>query len=190
MTKGLFDTKLATQLHNNVLPLVALAAFSIHTFYAIRLAFKRWQIWDSFGKYLLIIVYVVFIAGFLYLHIWYTKTIAKETTVKTQTQVQDQEKEDDTEETKTISPSTVPPETTTAPAKVLNAAVVAQHKSSGDCWIILSNVVYDISSYTHSGPQDHIYCGEDNTSALSSVHGSRYSSYFNSYKVGSIGSNY
>ncbi len=193
MTKGLFDTRLATQLHNKVLPLVVLTAFSIHTFYAIRLAFKRWQIWDSFGKYLLILVYVIFIAGFLYLHFWYTKSLTKMTTTNVQTQNQEETSDDNDEKVKTTTPEVTTPNqstTPTTPAKVLTTSVVAQHNSSGDCWIILSSVVYNISSYTHSGPQDHIYCGEDNTSALSSVHGSRYSSYFSSYKVGSIGASY
>lgn len=188
MTKGLFDTKLATQLHNNILPLVVLTSFSIHTFYAIRLALKRWQIWDSFGKYLLVLVYFIFIAGFLYLHFWYTKSLTNASTSKVQTQTQITG--NDVEKTDTTTAEATTPGVTTAPTKTLTTTVVAQHNKSGDCWIILSGMVYDVSNYTHSGPQSHIYCGEDNTTALTSVHGSRYSSYFNSYKIGSLGSSY
>ncbi|MEI7690210.1 MAG: cytochrome b5-like heme/steroid binding domain-containing protein [bacterium] len=194
MTKGIIDTRLATQLHNTVLPLIVLTSFSIHTFYAIRLAFKRWRIWDSFGKYLLVLVYLIFITVFLYVNFWYAKTAAKTTnTNKAQAQITEKDDESADAASKSTVPNTNTTPTQTPPAtqaKVLTASVVAQHNNSNDCWIILSNIVYDVSSYTHSGPQSHILCGEDNTSVLSSVHGSRYSSYFSSYKVGALGSTY
>jgi len=194
MTKGIIDTKLATQLHNSILPLIVLTAFTVHTFYAIRLAFKRWGIWDSFGKYLLVLVYLIFITGFLYVNFWYTKAVTKATnTTKTQVQSQTTKKDDESEDEgqKTTVPTTnTTPTSSATQTKTLTTGVVSQHSSSGDCWIILSNIVYDVSNYAHSGPQSHILCGEDNTSALSNVHGSRYTSFFSSYKVGTIGSPY
>ncbi len=75
------------------------------------------------------------------------------------------------------SPGTSSNATSSTPTPVATpsgytAAQVAAHNSQGNCWIIVSGVVYDLSSYRHSGPQSHISCGGDNTSALTSAHGS------------------
>ena len=184
MTKGIIDTKLAIAIHNNILPLIALVAFTVHTFYAIRLTFLRWKIWNSFGKYLLIFIYLVLILGFLYVDLWYKKPVLN---VDSKTQSQEQSK---ATESGTAAPSSSAAPTVTTDNKLLTTAVVAQHNTPGDCWIVLSEVVYDVTSYMHSGPQDHILCGKDNTSALTSIHGTRYSSYFDSYKIGTMGSTY
>jgi len=84
------------------------------------------------------------------------------------------------------------PQTSTPPPAVavatLTSAVVSQHNSSNDCWIILAGSVYDISSYTHSGGSSHIQCGTDQDSALSRAHGAAYAAYFSSYLVGVLGS--
>ncbi len=70
----------------------------------------------------------------------------------------------------------------------LTAALVAQHNTSGNCWIILSGYVYNISSYSHSGGASHIGCGTDQTAAIHAKHGSQYDSYFSSFGVGALGS--
>jgi len=49
MTKGIIDTVTAARIHNSALPLVILAAFIIHSFLSIRLAFIRWKIWNKFS---------------------------------------------------------------------------------------------------------------------------------------------
>ena len=90
-----------------------------------------------------------------------------------------------TKSTTTPSPAPVVPAKTT-----LTPTEVKKHSSNSDCWIILSNVVYNITPYinNHTGGTGHIQCGADQTTAIGDAHGSKFNSYFSSYKVGNIGS--
>lgn len=53
---------------------------------------------------------------------------------------------------------------------ILTAVAVAQHKTSADCWLIVSNKIYNVSSYplAHPGGAQAIlnYCGADATAAF------------------------
>jgi cytochrome b involved in lipid metabolism len=53
---------------------------------------------------------------------------------------------------------------------ILTAAEVAKHKTTSDCWLIISNKVYDVSGYLriHPGGASTIspYCGKDGTTAF------------------------
>lgn len=71
MTKGLIDKSLANSLHLNYLAIITLIAFSVHTFWAVHLAFKRWRIWNNLSKAILLIFYVAFIGFFLYVGFFY-----------------------------------------------------------------------------------------------------------------------
>lgn len=89
------------------------------------------------------------------------------------------------------TPKTTTPVTPTTPAKTtLTAAVVAQHNTKSNCWIILSGVVYNLSTYNHSGGASHISCGTDQTAAIHSQHGTKFDSYFSGLglTIGALGS--
>lgn len=79
MTKGIIDRGLATSLHLNWLGAIGLVAFVIHTFWAIRLSFCRWKIWNVLTKIILIIFYLLLILFFLYLQFFYKKTASVQT---------------------------------------------------------------------------------------------------------------
>jgi len=72
---------------------------------------------------------------------------------------------------------------------------VAKHNTSSDCWMIISNGVYSLSSYlsAHPGGASTIisYCGQDGTIAFDSKGNSGHSSFAHSllaqYFVGQIG---
>ena len=57
----------------------------------------------------------------------------------------------------------------------LSANEVAKHTSSSDCWMIISNSVYDITSYLpqHPGGTRQVtpYCGTDGTTAFATQGG-------------------
>jgi cytochrome b involved in lipid metabolism len=72
-------------------------------------------------------------------------------------------------------------------SKTLTTAEVAKHNTGGNCWIILSGYVYNVSSYGHSGGSGHIACGRDNTSALLARHPSSYIGYLSPFRIGKIG---
>lgn len=72
---------------------------------------------------------------------------------------------------------------------------VAKHNTSIDCWMVISNNVYSLSSYlsSHPGGASTIisYCGQDGTVAFDSKGNSGHSSFAHSllaqYLVGQIG---
>ncbi len=101
--------------------------------------------------------------------------------------------------------SNTPSQTTPAPGQTANPGVktvtaseVAQHSSANDCWIIISNKVYDVSSYlrSHPGGEGAItpYCGKEATRAFETKdlggggqdHSSRAYSHLNSIYVADL----
>ncbi len=84
------------------------------------------------------------------------------------------------------------------PGSTLSTAAVSTHNTPDDCWLIISNTVYNISSYLvmHPGGVDVItpYCGRDGTNAFNTKdvnpgrgHSSYAQSLLGSYTVGSLG---
>jgi cytochrome b involved in lipid metabolism len=53
---------------------------------------------------------------------------------------------------------------------VLRSAEIAKHNSGGDCWLVIENKVYDVTSYldSHPGGPDIIirHCGQESTQAF------------------------
>jgi len=79
----------------------------------------------------------------------------------------------------------------------LNSSTVASHSTSSDCWVTISNGIYNLTNYlvSHPGGVGAItpYCGKDGTTAFQTRGGnSRHSNYayslLNNYLVGSLGS--
>jgi cytochrome b involved in lipid metabolism len=68
------------------------------------------------------------------------------------------------------------PAVKTPPIAQITAAVVAEHNTPGDCWLIINNVVYAVTDYiaNHPGGETHItdYCGKDATTAFETKGGS------------------
>ena len=78
MTKGIIDERLASNLHSNILTPIGLIAFSIHTFFAIRLSLVRWRKWNSASLASLVLIYSGFIVIFAYIGFFYQKPAAVE----------------------------------------------------------------------------------------------------------------
>lgn len=103
-----------------------------------------------------------------------------------------------------INAPTADPETMPVPAAVnptpvtltLNATTVAQHNTVDDCWLIISNAVYEVTAYLsrHPGGRAIIvpYCGMDATNAFGTQAGKGSHSSFAvselaSLKIGTLG---
>jgi len=71
MTKGIIDSSLARSLHFEWLGAIGLAAFSFHTFWAIHLALMRHKIWNIWTKIFLMAIYLILIAGAIYVGAFY-----------------------------------------------------------------------------------------------------------------------
>lgn len=71
---------------------------------------------------------------------------------------------------------TASPSPTAGGSVVLNAATVAKHATSTDCWSIINGKVYDLTSWVtgHPGGSSFIVgiCGIDGTAAYTGQHGS------------------
>ncbi|MCX6723989.1 MAG: cytochrome b5-like heme/steroid binding domain-containing protein [Candidatus Staskawiczbacteria bacterium] len=77
----------------------------------------------------------------------------------------------------------------------ITKAEVAKHNSANDCWTIVSNKVYDVTSLIpiHSGGPDKIiaYCGKDATTAFNTrngkgPHSQKAQDALNNYYVGNL----
>jgi cytochrome b involved in lipid metabolism len=85
--------------------------------------------------------------------------------------------------------------TQTSTQLVLTASEVAKHSTANDCWMIISNNVYNLTSYVgHPGGSTYVpYCGKDGTQGYDTKgnRGSGHSSYADSllasYLVGAVG---
>jgi hypothetical protein len=91
-----------------------------------------------------------------------------------------------------VANSTVPNGT------VLSLLEISEHNSTSSCWIIISNNVYDVTTYLSSHPPGALlitpYCGSDATTAFDTKagrgqpHSSRADALLNNYLLGSVGS--
>ena len=76
--------------------------------------------------------------------------------------------------------------------KTFTSAQVSAHKSSSNCWLIISNQVYDVTSYIpkHPGGQGTIipYCGTDATQAFTVdvPHSARAGNLLSNYFIGNL----
>lgn len=106
--------------------------------------------------------------------------------------------EEDTEDEDTSKTPTPPSKPTTpVPSKtILTKALVSQHSSPSDCWIIVTDKVYSVAGYIsmHPGGRTAItsQCGKDATSAFTSrggtgKHSSSAWSLLNTFLVGALG---
>lgn len=73
ITKGIFNIQVVTNIHNKILPPIVIITFTLHAWYAIHLAFKRWKIWNNFSAILLAMFFILFVVFFSYLQYFYQK---------------------------------------------------------------------------------------------------------------------
>lgn len=166
---------LSMYFHNIFLPLVFIPLFFIHSLCGTILAIHRQQwirnkkAWQIAAGILWVGTLVVF--GVLY---FIPSPGAKTPAPKTQNN-------------------------TVTGATTLTLSEVQKHNTQSDCWIIINNKVYDLTSYfgIHPGGNSVIapYCGTDGTNAFNTKDRTRaqsHSSYANSlldsYYIGDVGS--
>ncbi len=147
ITKGIIDTKIAANLHSNILAPIGLIAFAIHTFFALRLALMRWRKWNRASLASLVLIYLGFIIFFAYIGFFYQKptfTIKNDATQTT---------DEPTEKTFTLA------ELTEYDGKNGNPAYVA-----------VDGIVYDVSTvFANSTHYGHL-AGQELTTAFYSRH--------------------
>jgi cytochrome b involved in lipid metabolism len=101
-----------------------------------------------------------------------------------------------TSSTNSSKPSFTTVNTSTKPATVLNMTEVVKHNKRSDCYIVINNKVYDITSYFGSHPGGNSImaatCGTDATQAYDtkggngSPHSSRAANLLANYYLGNL----
>lgn len=158
MTKGIITNSLAIQIHNKILPPIAIAAFTIHAWYAIHLAFKRWQIWNVFTKIFLTLFFLGFVGYFGYLNYFYV-----EPTVESNSIASTNDSASDDSSTVTTSEPTTKTFTSTELAKY-------DGKNGQPAYIAVDGKVYDVSSLFINGVHRGCYAGQDLSSEFHDEH--------------------
>ena len=154
MTKGVLDANFAKLIHIDILSYIIMISFVIHTGFATYLALKRLNFWNTIGKTIWILFYLIFIIFIVYVESFYLENNA----IK---------KADQTP----IAPTTVANTATgdisntqtTAIEKIFTATELAKYdgKNGNPAYVAVDGVVYDMSTvfkngthYTHVAGQD------------------------------------
>ena len=156
MTKGIIGQSFASKLHLSYLIYVVLISFATHTSFAIHLAFKRWRIWDGFGKWFLILFYILFISSFVYVDRFYQP-----------------KKENESESTKTVNSTISNQNSVTNPSlKEFTTTELALNdgKNSNPAYVAVDGSVYDLTAVFQNGYHFSHFAGKDLTGAFYSQH--------------------
>jgi len=175
MTKGFIDPQLASQLHLNYLTYIIAFAFVGHSAFAIHLAFKRWQMWNSVSASILFLFYILLIGGLIYIDRFYVKPVVKEPNTSTSTATPSKEIEDENEiilPTKTLNNYT--PEVTPQSSlkKTFTLSDLAQYNGQNGkpAYVAVDGSVYDLTSlFGSKGHYSHL-AGLELTNAFYSQH--------------------
>jgi predicted heme/steroid binding protein len=153
MTKGLIPAEIAVRLHNNLLPLLAMFFFVIHTSYAIHLALKRWRIWNVFTKTFLILAYVAFLVGFVYVDRFYQKSVTPSATNTTSTNLKYEDDDEDGLVVTNPTNSGINNTQANTTAKTFTLSELAQYDglNGRSPYVAVDGVVYDMTGVFTSG---------------------------------------
>jgi len=175
MTKGLISTKLAGDLHLSWLTYFVLMSFVVHTAFATYLALKRWGVWQSYGKYLWLIFYTLFIFGFVYVDRVYIRPIDENTSPSTvSTTTPASTSTTPSTSTTTTGISTTDTTSVSTETKTFNAATLAEYngKNGQLSYVAVSGKVYDVSDLFINGEHRGCSAGQDVTTYFGSEHSS------------------
>ncbi|MDO8507306.1 MAG: cytochrome b5 domain-containing protein [bacterium] len=172
---------LSTYLHNIFLPLVFAPLFFIHSLCGTFMAIKRQQ-WIKNKKVWQIGASILWFGALAVLGVLYfvQPPQAKNSAAKSQ------------------NSSASQPATSASPAQTLTLVEISKHNSQSDCWMIIDNKVYNLTSYCmmHPGGGSGItsYCGADGTNAFNTKdksnpksHSSYATGLLDSYYIGDVG---
>lgn len=163
MTKGIISQDLASKLHLSVLTYIILAAFVVHTAYAIRLAFIRWRFWNVAGKTIWWAFYVLFISLFIFIDRFYSPPQnSGQTTANGVEAVA----------VNTVAAASSITTTPTNSTKIFNSTELAKYdgKNGTPAYVAVDGLVYDLTSVFQDGYHFGHVAGRDLTNAFYSRH--------------------
>lgn len=167
MTKGIISASFATKLHLDILPIIVIIAFTIHTYFAIHLAFKRWRIWNPFTKVILFAFYAAFLIFFGYIEIFYPGKFKANNQPSLTPQINAPKGEDDEDET-----ILAPQKSSTSQSKIFTRTELAKFNGQNGqpAYLAVDGVVYDLSSVFVNGKHFQHMAGQELSNAFNSQH--------------------
>jgi len=173
MTKGIISNKLAIDIHNKLLPSILIIAFTIHAWYAIHMAFKRWQIWNWFTRIVLALFFVAFVGYFGYLQYFYQQSYATSGSSTSTTSTSTTSTSSSTATTQT--PSTLGSSgsaSNTNQSKTFTLAELAKYngKNGQPSYVAVDGKVYDLSSVFRNGTHYGWSAGKDLSAEFHAQH--------------------
>jgi len=165
ITKGIISPTLATSLHLKILTYAVFLAFLGHTSFAIHLAFKRWQIWNSGAKAFIVIFFLSLLTTFIYIDAFYKKSDNNSDNKVSATDVID------SSWNASVS-SSVSSSTTKTTQKNFTLSELAKYDglNGQSAYVAVDGNVYDLSSVFRSGTHFSHYAGKELTNAFYSQH--------------------
>jgi predicted heme/steroid binding protein len=124
------------------------------------MSFRRWKIWDSFGKFLLPVVCVLLIVGFGYIEFFYAENIKSEVSDEEDTNIVSEESNESVSDD------------TDSELKVFTLEELAMYdgQDGSPAYTAVDGVVYDMSDVFEDGEHYSHYAGKELTSAFYSYH--------------------
>lgn len=165
MTKGLIDRDLARTLHFSWLAGIGLAAFVVHTSWAVRLSLMRWRVWNLASKIGLFAAYAVIVLGLGYLYFFYQPSW-NEAVLSDEISAY----ADDDSPAETAAPTAG--SASEAAQTVFTAETLAVFDGLGGqpAYAAIDGKVYDLSSVFRNGAHEGFSAGKDWTAEFHSQH--------------------
>lgn len=167
MTKGVIDSNFASKIHLDYLTYVIFIAFIFHSAFAIRLAFIRWSIWQSYGKYLWLTGYILLIFGLVYFDKFYSNT--KSDTVGQSENTSNEISNSNSANNEASTNSSI---LTDSGEKTFTIAELAKYDGSNGQpgYVAVDGDVYDLTSVFQEGKHYSHFAGKELTNAFYSYH--------------------
>ena len=170
MTKELINGSFATKLHLEIMPIIMMMAFAIHSGLAIRLAFIRWRIWNKGTMIFLILFYFTFLFGFGYIEIFYKKSPPDVDTTNPIQNLDDLKTDDDDDKsTQETKKTTIPiQDTSNNSQKTFTISELAKYNGQNgmSAYVAVDGVVYDVTQVFLSGKHYTHFAGQELTNAF------------------------
>jgi predicted heme/steroid binding protein len=161
MTKGIIERQIATSLHKDVLPFIAMLAFIAHVSVQTKFALMRYRIWNKTTRFILIAFYVVIFILFLHFDIFYKPTYSNTVNTKPTTTID-----------QNITNNSGSTATTQAQQKVFTVSELAKYDglNGNPAYAAVDGAVYDLSEVFINGDHKGHSAGQDLTEAFYSEH--------------------
>jgi len=158
ITKGIISADFSTKFHLNILPMITLLAFTLHTSFAIHLAFRRWRIWNNLSATILVLFFVTFLSSFLYIDRFYQTKKSSDISSVSPTPVTAQ--------------NSVNQAVATPAVKIFTTAELAKYNGQNgqSAYVGVDGVVYDLTNVFRSGAHFQHVAGTDLTGEFYSYH--------------------